>query len=100
MALLDAAVRPEGWLKLHAAWLVGSAALVGIIPESGPHLFYVTAYAKGLAPLSALVTSSIVQDGHGMLPLLAESRRAFLLVKGVNMLAGLLAGALLLAFSL
>ena len=98
MAVLQRAVRPEAWLALHPAWLTLSAGLVGIIPESGPHLFYVTGFARGLVPLAALVVSSIVQDGHGMLPLLAESRRAFLLVKGINLLVGLVVGAAMLLF--
>jgi hypothetical protein len=72
------------------------AGVVGLIPESGPHLVFVTLYATGNLPAAVLVTSSIVQDGHGMLPLLAESRRDFLKVKAVNLLVGLAAGAALL----
>jgi hypothetical protein len=79
-------------------WLVlGIAGLVGIIPESGPHLVFVTMFAEGLIPFSILLTSSIVQDGHGMLPLLAHSRRAFLAVKVINLLVGLALGATLMA---
>jgi len=73
------------------------AALVGIIPESGPHLFFVTLYAQGAIPFSVLLTSSVVQDGHGMLPLLAHSGRAFIIVKIINLIAGLLFGSALLA---
>jgi hypothetical protein len=40
-----------------------------------------------------LLASSIVQDGHGMLPMLAHSRRAFVAVKLVNCVVGLVAGA-------
>jgi hypothetical protein len=50
--------------------------------------------------LGTLVASSIVQDGHGMLPLLAESRVDFLRVKGINLLAGVVVGALLMAMGL
>ncbi len=70
------------------------ACLVGIIPESGPHLVFVLLYAQGVLPFAVLLASSIVQDGHGMLPLLATSRKDFLLVKGINLAAGLLAGIL------
>jgi hypothetical protein len=81
-----------------ARWiLLGVACLVGLIPESGPHLIFVTLYARGTVPLSVLVASSIVQDGHGMLPLLAHSRRAFFGVKLVNLLVGLAAGAVVMA---
>jgi hypothetical protein len=78
-------------------WAVlGIASAVGIVPESGPHLVFVTLYDQGALPLSILVASSIVQDGHGMLPLLAHSRLDFLKVKAVNLAFGLAAGALML----
>ena len=68
------------------------AGLVGIIPESGPHLIFTTLYAKGAIPFVVLLTNSIVQDGHGMLPLLAHSRTQFFLVKAVNLVVGLATG--------
>lgn len=72
------------------------ACLLGLIPESGPHLVFVTLFAKGVLPFGILLASSIVQDGHGMLPLLAHSRRSFFGVKAVNFLVGLVAGAVCL----
>lgn len=68
------------------------ASLVGILPESGPHLVFVKLYADKLVPFSILLASSMVQDGHAMLPLLAHSRWTFLRVKAWNLLAGLLVG--------
>ena len=76
------------------------AVLMGIIPESGPHLMFVTLFSQNLLPFSILLANSIVQDGHGMLPLLAESRKDFLKVKVINLLAGLLVGYILLKFNL
>ncbi len=73
------------------------AGLVGIIPESGPHLLFVTLYAQRTIPFSILLTSSIVQDGHGMLPLLAHSRKDFVVVKAVNLAIGLAIGLVVLA---
>lgn len=70
---------------------------VSCIPEFGPHLVFIMMFSKGLIPFSILLTSSIVQDGHGMLPLLAHSRRAFLIVKLINLLVGLLVGSVLMA---
>ena len=70
------------------------ACLVGIIPESGPHLIFVMLFAEGKVPFSILLASSIVQDGHGMLPVLAHSRRAFFAVKAVKFVIGLFAGLL------
>lgn len=68
------------------------AVLVGIIPESGPHFVFVILFASGSLPLSILLASSIVQDGHGSLPLLAESQKSFIVVKLINVAVGLLVG--------
>jgi hypothetical protein len=68
------------------------ACLLGIIPESGPNLIFVTFYAQGIIPFGILLANSIVQDGHGMLPLLAHSRKAFILVKTINLAIGILIG--------
>jgi len=93
LAWLDAADLPVGeWIGAHRGWALVAAVLVGLIPESGPHLVFVTLFAQGVIPFSVLVASSVVQDGHGMLPLLAESPREFVKVKVVNALAGLLLG--------
>jgi hypothetical protein len=72
--------------------LILAAALIGLIPQSGPHLMFVNLFAQGLAPFSVLLTSSIVQDGHACLPLLAHSRRDFLIVKGIKLVIGLALG--------
>jgi hypothetical protein len=68
------------------------AVLVGIIPESGPHLVFVTLFAQGSIPFSILLASSISQDGHGMLPLLAESKKGFIVVKVINVVFALIVG--------
>lgn len=88
----DEAIRSGKWLMLVLA------SLMGLIPESGPHLIIVTMFAEGVVPFSVLLASSIVQDGHGMLPMLAHSRRAFLVIKLVNLVVGLAVGAALMAF--
>jgi hypothetical protein len=101
-ALLVTQLLVHAWPKAATAeathWIaLGAASLIGAVPESGPHLLFVTLFDEGIVPLSVLVASSIAQDGHGMLPLLAHSRSDFLKVKGVNVLVGLVVGALLLA---
>jgi len=68
------------------------AVVIGIIPESGPHLVFVTLFAQGTIPFSILLASSIAQDGHGMLPLLAESKRSFFIVKAINIVVALVVG--------
>jgi hypothetical protein len=67
-----------------------------LIPESGPHLIFVLLFAKGSIPFSILLASSIVQDGHGMLPVLAHSRKAFVIIKLINLAIGLILGAVAL----
>lgn len=78
-----------------ALWgLMLLAIFIGIIPESGPHLIFVVMFFSGAIPFSILLVSSIVQDGHGALPLLAQSRKNFFLMKGLNMAVGLIVGVL------
>lgn len=79
----------EAFVQDHLPWVLLVGILVGIIPESGPHLIFVMLFAKGLIPFSVLLACSIVQDGHGMLPLLAYSVRDSLLIKAFNLLIGL-----------
>jgi hypothetical protein len=76
------------------------AALVGLIPESGPHLIFVTLFFNGLIPFSVLLTSSIVQDGHGMLPLLSYSLGDSIKIKISNFAIGLFIGFILFLFGL
>jgi hypothetical protein len=70
------------------------AGLLGLIPESGPHLIIVSLFANHLVPFSVLLTSSMVQDGHGMLPMLAYSVRGSLVLKAFNLTFGLIIGLL------
>lgn len=86
------------WLQENAATMVVSAAAIGIIPESGPHMVFVTMYAKGLIPFAVLLASSISQDGHGTLPLLAVSTRAFIWLKAINIVVALVVGMIFLLF--
>ena len=80
------------WMKSNQLIMLFIAVLIGIIPESGPHMVFITLFISGTIPFSVLMASSIVQDGHGMLPLLAESRKSFLWVKTINVIVGLLVG--------
>ena len=53
---------------------------------------FVIMYAQGVIPFSVLFTTSFVQDGHGMLPLLSYSIKDSLLIKVFNLVFGLAAG--------
>ncbi|MBR5249764.1 MAG: arsenic efflux protein [Bacteroidales bacterium] len=86
----------EDWLHSNTLLMILIAALIGIIPESGPHMIFITLFASGLAPFSVLLTSSIAQDGHTTLPLLAQSKRSFVLAKLINIVVAIAVGMLFL----
>jgi len=85
VAVSGASINAESFLKNNPWFALVGAAGLGLVPESGPHLLVVMLYAAGTVPMSSLLASSIVQDGHGMLPLLAHSWRDFLKVKAINL---------------
>ena len=68
------------------------SAIIGLLPESGPHLIFVTMFAGGFIPFSVLLTSSMVQDGHGLLPILSYSLRDSIMIKLFNLVIGLSIG--------
>lgn len=78
----------------HRLPVLLSACLIGLLPASGPHLVFVTLYADSTIPLSTLLANCIVQDGHGLIPVLSHSRRAFLILKGAKFVLGLAVGLL------
>ncbi len=82
----------DKWISSNTALMIILATLIGIIPESGPHMIFVTLYAAGVVPLPVLLASSISQDGHASLPLIAESRKSFLWAKIINCIAALTVG--------
>jgi hypothetical protein len=86
----------NSWISENQLILLLIAGIIGLIPESGPHLIFVTLFFEGSIPFSILLASSIVQDGHGMLPLLAESKRSYISVKVINLIVGLIIGFVLL----
>ena len=85
-------VEIDRWISDNTALMIILATLIGIIPESGPHMIFVTLFATGVVPFPVLLASSISQDGHASIPLLAESRRSFLWAKLINCLVALLSG--------
>ena len=82
----------EQLITSNIPWMILLAVLIGIIPESGPHLLFVTLFATGTVPFSVLLASSISQDGHASLPLLAESKRSFVKAKIVNIMVAAFIG--------
>lgn len=90
----------ETWVQNNMALVILLAALIGIIPDSGPHLIFVTMFAGGLVPFSVLLANSICQDGHSALPLLAHNKKDFIKAKLLNCIVALVAGYALYFFGL
>ena len=82
----------DNWISDNTALMILLATLIGIIPESGPHMIFVTLFAAGVVPFPVLLASSISQDGHASIPLLAESKKSFAWAKLINCFVALAAG--------
>ena len=74
----------SAWISDNTALMILLAIVIGLIPESGPHLVFVTLFASGVIPFPVLLANSIVQDGHASLPLLADSKASFLKAKAIK----------------
>lgn len=70
------------------------AILIGLIPESGPHIIFISLFLSGSIPLSVLLANSLVQDGHGGLPLFAENKMTFVFLKLSKAIIALIIGIL------
>ena len=88
---LNAFIAAHQWTLLIVLLL---ALLIGMIPESGPHIIFIILYFNNIIPFSILLANFIVQDGHSALPLIAESRINFLLMKTIKIVIGLTVGLL------
>ncbi|MCI6315015.1 MAG: putative manganese transporter [Bacteroidales bacterium] len=93
----------SAWISSHSgitALMIVIATLIGIIPESGPHLVFISLFSLYLSSpeldwmqfLPVLLASCISQDGHASIPLLAESKAGFLKAKAVNCAVALAVG--------
>lgn len=92
---LQAVMENNGW----ARWLLLLiAVVVGFLPVSGPHLIFVMLFLQGSLPFGVLLANSIAQNGHAGIPMMAQSKRNFLVMKSMTMAIGLLAGGISLLF--
>ncbi|MEJ2637122.1 MAG: putative manganese transporter [Calditrichia bacterium] len=82
----------QSFAKEHTLLLLIIAAVLGLIPDAAPQYVFVFMFSAGLIPFSVLLTSSMVQDGHGMLPLLSYSVRDSVIIKIFNLAFGLAVG--------
>ena len=92
VGLLSAYVDIEAWIKGNTGLMILIAVLVGLIPQSGPHIVFVTMFANGLLPFSVLLANTISQDGHACLPLIAENKRSFAYAKLLKSVLAIVAG--------
>lgn len=90
---IETIMQTHAWAK-YALLLL--AVLIGFIPESGPNLVFIIMFLEGGLPFGILLANSISQNGHAGLPLLAQSRKNFFVLKTLTMLLGLLIGAVLI----
>ena len=68
----------QAWGKMI---LLLFALLIALLPESGPNLIVLFLYIDGIVPFSFLIANSILQEGHGGLPLIAEKSKDFFKLK-------------------
>ncbi len=88
----------ERFIHTNGILLILGASLIGVIPISGPNLLILTMFSRGMVPLSVLIANSIVQDGHGLLPILSFSVRDSIKIKVINFLLGVFFGILFYIF--
>lgn len=80
---------------MPALMLIVFAALLGVIPESGPHMVFVILFSRGLIPFPVLLVSTLSQDGHGLLPLLSHSIKDTVYVQVFTTVFSLAVGVIL-----
>ncbi|MEF8848896.1 MAG: putative manganese transporter [Candidatus Thermoplasmatota archaeon] len=85
----------ESFVSANLGWVLLISVLVGLVPESGPHLVFVMMFSSGIIPFSVLLASSIAQDGHGMLPLFSYTIKDSILIKMFNVVFALVIGGIL-----
>lgn len=100
IAFIQQYVDVSAWINDKTLLMIILAALIGIIPESGPHLIFVTLYAQGVLPLPVLLASCISQDGHSGLALIAENKRSFFVAKAINVVVAIGVGVITMLLKL
>lgn len=85
----------EGFIEANASYkyvIVLLAVLVGLIPQSGPHLILITLALNGVIPFYVVVVNMITAQGHVSLPLLSHSKKSWIESKLLCAAVGLIAG--------
>jgi len=85
-------------VNTHPQLVLLLAVIIGLIPDVAPQFIFIFMFSDGLIPFSVLLTSSMIQNGHGLIPLLSYSVKNTLVIKGFNVLFGVIVGIILMAF--
>lgn len=101
--IIELAVRNfdlASFIEANHFWILVIAGLWGLIPQSGPHIIFLTMFIEQTIPFSIFFTNMFVQNGHALLPLLAISVRDSITIKAIGLGFGVLIGSLLFSFGL
>jgi len=88
------------FLEANKFYVLIIASLIGILPISGPNVFLIVMFSNGLIPFSILLANSIIQDGHGLLPIMGFSMDDAVKIKIFNLVFGFTIGLVLLMIGL
>ncbi len=88
----------HSWLSQNPWQTLVFALLIGLLPVSGPHLTFAILFSQGAIPFSILLANSIVQEGHGIIPMLPYPKRDVVVIKVIKLALGLFLGGLMLAY--
>ena len=89
---LEKQIDLAGWVQSNMSIVLLMAMIIGLIPVSGPHILFISLYMSEHIPFSILLVNSLMQEGHGGLPLLAESKKTFFIVKGIKIIIAVIIG--------
>jgi len=87
------------WMSDNQIFMLLIALVIGLIPQSGPHIVFITLFMNNIIPFSILLANSVVQNGHSGLSLIAESKKSFIIMKLIAFFVGLLVGVIGFLFS-
>jgi len=85
---------------MNMIYILILASLIALLPISGPNIFLIVMFSQGLVPFSILLANSIIQDGHGLLPILGFSIKDAVKIKIFNFIFGLTIGLILFGLGL
>lgn len=80
------------WMTSAGVISVIIGAAIGLIPGCGPQIIFVSLYAQGMLPFSALLANALSQDGDALFPLLAIDKKSSLIATIITTIPALIVG--------